>query len=98
MANTSRLRKRREKLWLEDPRCRFCGIYTLLKSGEGIAQPEKDRLATIEHLDSRYNSGRGTHNGERTTLACWKCNNKRNQIEQELIPIDVKHERSRHND
>lgn len=96
MANTRRLRKRREKLWLENPRCRFCGIHTLLKSSEGVAQPEKDRLATIEHLDSRYKSDRGTHNGERTTLACWRCNNDRNKVEQEAIPIEIRHEQSRH--
>lgn len=99
MANSSRLARRRRKLWLEDDRCRFCRKPTLLAEfcTKKIVAQNRDRLATIEHLDSRYNPDRGkSENEERTTLACWRCNNDRNKIEQELMPREILHERSSH--
>lgn len=95
----SRLARRRMKLWLEDDRCRFCRKPTILaqfSTAEVVAR-NRDRTATIEHLDSRYNPNRGkSENEERTTLACWRCNNDRNKIEQESIPKEILHERSSH--
>ena len=105
MANSNRLARRRKKLWLEDDRCRFCRKPTILAqfSTKEVVARNRDRLATIEHLDSRYNPNRGNRgknengeNEERTTLACWRCNNDRNKVEQESIPREVLHERSSH--
>ena len=99
VSNSNRLARRRLKLWLEDDRCRFCRKPTLLPqfcTKEVIAR-NRDRMATIEHLDSRYNPNRGkSDNEERTTLACWRCNNDRNKIEQESIPKKILQERSSH--
>lgn len=94
-SKTRYLRNRRRKLWEEYPYCRFCSVLTVLPEDcpPGKAPPNQ---ATIEHLDSRYSPERGKMAGERTTLACWKCNNTRNCHEQRRVPIEVRRERSQH--
>ena len=93
------VKRRRRKLWLQDPTCRFCGILTILPE-DLPPNSVKNTKATIEHLDSRYNPMRGAYQGmsgkiaERCTLACWKCNNDRNKVEQEQVPIEELRKRS----
>lgn len=46
-------------------------------------------LATIEHVDDRFSSERGQHDGElRRKLACWKCNYDRGLASQQSQPIE----------
>ena len=94
MSRSQRAR-RRNKLWERDPHCRFCGVETVLP--ENVPEgPIPDNMATIEHLDSRNNPDRGKFCGqERTTLACFKCNNDRNKEEVKKIPIEKRREISK---
>jgi len=96
---TGKLRRRRKHLWESDPNCVFCGRMTVLpKRGVKHGQT-RDNLATIEHLDSKYNLMRGKFkNTERTVLCCWRCNNDRNKCEQQNVPIDELHQRSGYDD
>ncbi len=100
--NHRRLRRRLNRLWAEDPNCRFCHKPTLhpifYTDREKRKLGIRDKLATIEHLDSKNNPLRGTYPTDepRTTLACWRCNNDRNRAEQESIPIEIKQEASKH--
>lgn len=97
MSDDARLKRRRLKLWIQDSRCRFCRVHTMLPEHVHAGLASKEVMATIEHLDSRYNPLRGTYrNQERTTLACWKCNNDRNRKEQASVDIEVLHRRSSH--
>lgn len=108
-----RLRERRNKLWNQDPRCRNCKVITILpedllgKNDDGTLRqmkpgfPEKrllDKMATIEHIHSRFNPLRGTLNGavETTTLFCRKCNHLSNIKELKCIPLEELHRRSRY--
>lgn len=83
MGNSKSLIKRRNRLWIENPACYWCGIETIMppKNGKGKIPLN---TATIDHLRSRYDPLRRTQPepGEvRTVLACSKCNNERSRIE-----------------
>lgn len=59
-----------------------------LRLGDGL-------LATIDHLDTRLSGRRGSTPGvERTVLACYDCNNRRNREEQKATPIELRRVRS----
>ena len=91
-----RLMRRRQKLWLKNCRCVFCGTKTILPPPGKPRGRVPDNWATIEHLDSRYNPERGNGTGERTVLCCWRCNNDRNKAEQQRVPIDELQRRAAH--
>lgn len=81
MGDLPRMRRRRLALWKADPRCRSCGVVTVLPNGERDEKPFRNQ-ATMQHLDSRLSLIRGSFFGtgeERTTLFCWKCNNDDNR-------------------
>lgn len=95
----SRLRRRRDRLFADDPHCHWCECLTRLldrKLRHGEKMPLD--LATIDHLDDRLSPERGKHKGEdRTVLACWKCNNDRNREAQAAYPVEMLRERSGRN-
>lgn len=85
-AGTGQLQERRHKLWLEDPKCRNCGIETIPpqdlidKYGEYVSKWPKevhDRMATLEHTITRFDPKSktlGRNSNPVTTLFCAKCN------------------------
>lgn len=85
MANKFRLQ--REKMWRRNPHCHYCGVKTILPSADGKS-PRVMNEATIDHLRPRHHPGRlEPCSGEiRRVLACWECNNKRDQWESALLP------------
>ncbi len=86
------IRKRREKLWLEDPTCKNCGVPTILpKDIEGMVKPDgvprdvevPDNMATIQHIYPRNHPERhrkNKNNEERRILWCYKCNKEDGKI------------------
>lgn len=58
-------------------------------------RPLPRNLATIDHLDDRFNPNRGTYVNElRRVLACNRCNRLRGFLSQAAQPIEVLRERS----
>lgn len=92
VGNRERLRKRRERLWLNDPHCENCGKLTILpeqlpgyKPGIGLKGYEQpSNMATIQHRYSKNNPKRKFYiPGERRHLLwCHECNKKDNIEEQ----------------
>lgn len=95
------MKRRRNRLWQEDPRCRRCGVVTVLPTQliaeygvEGntltkhLPKEVMDRMATIEHLRSRLNPTRGSDFSEATTLYCYRCNQTANNEELKTVPIE----------
>lgn len=69
----------------------------LITELEAKATKQKDVMATIEHLRSRYRPDRadGNPNRERRlVLACWRCNNDMNKLEQAQVPLNEKRRRA----
>jgi hypothetical protein len=105
-----RLANRRAYLWKKDPLCQICRVLTVLPSTlvseRGIGKENlmkhlpkgvRDRMATIDHLDNRFDPGRGKHSGkERTRLVCWKCNFERGKADYEAIPLEIRQKVSSH--
>ena len=97
------IRLRRRRLWERSPLCRRCGVETVLPDGileerdgrKYLPKPIPRNLATIQHYDSRLSPLRGSFAGEeRTTLWCWRCNNRDGAKEQAGLPLAELHERS----
>ena len=84
----------RRRLWERDPHCYYCGVETVWKDR---LDTRVENAATIEHLRSRYNPRRmepNRGNDRRLVLACWKCNNGQNRVEQAQVPLAELHRRS----
>jgi len=94
MSNTKRLRRRRHKLFKENPYCFYCGEEMVLREsrGGGIWPPN---AATIEHLISRNNPLRGVIEGK-TVLACKQCNEQAGAEEERALPIEELWRRAGH--
>jgi hypothetical protein len=76
MINTQQ-RKRRDRLFAEDPKCRFCGILMVHPSTVRVGSPPKNML-TLEHLNTRNSPEREVFTGQpTTTICCFRCNQKR---------------------
>lgn len=85
-----RFKARRKRLWRKNPRCRNCGVVTILpedmmkrygitdgsKMMSLISREDSDRMATIQHLVSRLDPNRTKHkpNEIRYDLWCNRCN------------------------
>jgi hypothetical protein len=69
--------RRRLRLWCQDPHCHWCGVETLIPP-VGYS-PKRDNDATLDHLFERLIDGKRdtSFSGQRTVLACRKCNNRR---------------------
>ncbi len=97
-------KERRDRLWHKDPKCRCCGVITVLpgpllveRNGRNVLPgPIPKNLATIQHYDSRYSKQRGSGGGWdwRTTLYCWECNDRDSRLEQASVPVEERRRRS----
>lgn len=87
----------KEVLWKANPNCRFCGVRTVILKQNGKSSPAYDpKMATIEHLYSRYNPKRSVgFNRNKVTLACAKCNNDRQKKEADSLGIEEIRRRSK---
>jgi len=93
------LKKRRIKLWEKsNGLCYWCKRKTILpnellkkyntdQSGE-IPQEALYKMATIEHIYSRFHPKRNSNNDsheERLKLSCYECNHERGKKEKHLL-------------
>lgn len=90
MAHSGRNGRKLRNLWIENPKCYYCGRTTIL-----VQVAPKQRMpkkfadfplrATIEHLRSRLDEKRREpikgEDDRRLVLACNECNHKRGQEE-----------------
>lgn len=83
---------RRKRLWKQDPKCRICGIKTILQDGtikiiKGLDKNILERLATMDHIYPRNHPLRHTiTRGARTRLLCHKCNQELAKIQAKIYP------------
>jgi len=83
MADTFKLRQRRESLWKENPDCHYCGQKTELPPYEAeLGNKIKSYTATLEHVKSRNHPLRSFGNVYR--LSCFDCNNKKSYYDQHI--------------
>lgn len=86
----TRLSARRRKLWQQNPHCYWCGEATVLDGSR-----KNPRLATVDHMFSRFNPWRTSTLVQRldnfpiTVLACFECNGWRGKLEEYLHRIRV---------
>lgn len=87
-----KLAKKRYSLWLQNPRCCYCGVVTIFKPSHIkaiIFDGERDRLATIDHIRPRHHPERREppKPGQvLLVLSCWRCNNERDKRELATKP------------
>ena len=85
------LRTKKLKLWNSNPHCFWCGCLTILTNDAQQKGNPDPRMATVDHLYSRYNPMRWTRPkpGElRLVLACVECNSKRQVAETKALSQD----------
>lgn len=82
--NTRRLRKIRQRLFLENPHCYWCGCKTVWYTGTG-GHDRPANAATLDHLIPRTDPLRHVlpfYPQELLVLCCNKCNNERGKREE----------------
>lgn len=92
-ASKKRARAMRNKLWILDPRCYYCGQITVLPKSLGIEIGDTcpPNMATLEHI---YNKNHPSREQEKYALACNECNGIKGNIEA-IQPIDLEQLRDR---
>lgn len=99
------IRKRRERLWIENKGvCFYCGITTELPKRGSNPKKKPLNLATLDHLRTRLHIAYDVDgnplpgcrhepnntNEERTVLSCWSCNQVRGIMDQKSTqPITI---------
>lgn len=85
MDSKQRKRKRQILMELQGGKCCYCQQKMTNPPANGGKHRETD--ATFEHLDSRINTKRGTFSlgVRRVLLACFRCNQEKNEYEQSLL-------------
>ena len=82
--NTKRLRRIRQRLWLKDPHCHYCGCHTVWYTGSGgVDRPPN--AATLDHIIPRTDPIRHIlpyYPQELLVLCCNKCNNVRGKRDE----------------
>jgi hypothetical protein len=58
--------------------CCYCGIKTFLNHEDRNGWPSS-RLATIDHIEAKFNGGRNTF--ENTVMSCQKCNTLKSSVD-----------------
>jgi 5-methylcytosine-specific restriction endonuclease McrA len=87
-----RIKNARLNMWTENPCCRECGTLTVLPSQ---GSEDREDLATVDHLYSRYDVRRYLQTcGPRYRLLCRRCNNRRGCRETGAIPKPEREKRS----
>jgi len=77
-------KKVRKRLFRENPHCHWCGVETLLV-GNGHIKRANPRMATVDHLYSRYDLRRYVKGEQKRVLACFRCNNSRSAQETKRL-------------
>jgi len=80
-------RKQKLRLYNENPHCHWCGCLTILTNEAHIKMPDP-KMATVDHLISRYDPRRWLHtaaNEQRKVLACFECNQRRQKEETDQL-------------
>lgn len=95
----AKTKRRRQILFEMDPHCYWCGVEVFMPPDGSRRLKGKTchRVATLDHLRSRWHPQRAEPNPmreERTVLSCWKCNNDRNTEEQLALPKEERWRRS----
>ncbi len=76
-------RKRRDRLFLQDPKCRFCHVQMVHPKDIKQGDPAPKNMLTLEHLNTRASLEReNVSNKESTTICCFACNQKRGKKAQ----------------
>lgn len=96
-------KERRDRLFEQHPFCHWCGVKLIhprefLEVRGGRLRMAKNKnhklMATLDHLDSRYDTTRGMFSGmwiPRTVLACHQCNCARNKLVESALPKETLH-------
>ena len=99
--SSKRLAKQRKAMWRLNPRCYYCGVVTILRPlhipGQQLMPEIRYRVATLDHVRARHHPDRTKppEPGEVLhVLACWRCNNERDQRELQMKPKEYLREQS----
>ena len=90
-------RAQKERLWLKNPYCHWCGCLTVLLPPESKRKYFPSNMATIDHVRSRLHPARRepVYGEERRhVLACRQCNQRRCDEEQKQLSIEELRRRS----
>lgn len=92
---SNRKRRRQNAYRDQDGKCYFCDCEMRLV--ETCRGKLGDDVATLYHLDCRYDVDRGTYpeHVERTVLACAACSRAVSRERQALVPIEELHRRAK---
>ena len=91
MSGTKLLKRRRDKLFSENPYCYWCGCVVIHPETIERKETQPKNMATIDHLRDRLNSSRTEPNPNReirTVLSCKDCNEKRSRESEKALPIE----------
>ncbi len=93
-----RYKRRRTRLFNENPHCPFCGVLMVLPESLPDYGPRikvfPDNLCTIEHLFSKLNPEKPKQG--KTMICCKKCNEDRARAEESKLSIEEKQQRANH--
>ena len=83
-------KSKRDQLMKEDPHCFWCGCEVTNEWPEGRIKPPAD-LATLDHVYDKWQAEEreaAWRNGDdsRRVLACYRCNQRRNNDRMKEIP------------
>jgi len=87
ISSTERFRRKRNKLFKNDPNCYWCGKLTVNRDRKlEESSSTKDNDATVDHLYSKFQPER-YRDGYKgiVVLACGKCNHERGIEEEKLF-------------
>ena len=84
----------RKRLFRENPHCYWCSVETLFV-GDGYIKRPNPRMATVDHLYSRYDLRRYVKGNQKLVLACFHCNNSRAAQETKLLSREEINKRSK---
>lgn len=70
--------------WHKNPCCHWCGCETVINNRLDNGS-QKDNAATLDHLFSNLDLRRLLKGGNKLVLACYKCNQRRNNAENRLV-------------
>ena len=94
---------RRDRIFSMHPFCHWCGVKLIHPKefleirGARLRMKRNQNtryMATLDHLDSRYDETRGMFSGmwlPRTVLACAECNSYRNKLVESKLPKEILH-------
>lgn len=86
MTTNERLKRQKVKLYYRQKKlCYYCGLRMIHPAEAPAGGVQHPRLCTLEHLDDRFDPGRGKKKGYRRVAACFQCNQQRAQLRQAVM-------------